>query len=430
LVRFRFFLLTAVVIGCLPTFSVAPPCGSSTDIVNCGTCGHTCGKDNADIVSCQAGMCVFQCAGVFAHCSTDDASGCETNLGTSADNCGACGHSCLGGQCVAGKCTPVIIGGDPNMDVGLKTVNAMVAFGGSAYGTSWFSPGGLVWRARSTPGNPLEWIVGPGVSGSASPIATDGSSVLYAMYYDSLPAHRQGLWKIDAEGANDTRLVAGDGTLGMCPQIAMGNQVESIAADGTFIFLTHARDAGSPCPGIVRANADGTDATLFLAGWRFGSLAIDGGELYAFNVTTSTIVVMPTAMLGMPAPLTQATAPVLRTDATHVYWSDGKLHRIAKTGGSSEDVTPKGTQDALDVHVLVDDQSLYLLAPPSTAANPPIQRVERAKKDGSEAASVMATLTTANVGAFAQDEKALYWITLADLAMPPRWFPAIYKLAK
>jgi hypothetical protein len=42
-------------------------------------------------------------------CNGDGADACEVDPRTSADNCGACGHSCLGGTCQAGRCQPMVI---------------------------------------------------------------------------------------------------------------------------------------------------------------------------------------------------------------------------------------------------------------------------------------------------------------------------------
>jgi hypothetical protein len=92
-----------------------------TTVTNCGACGHTCPqRANASRV-CTAGQCVYTCDLGYASCDNaagvpvgttteGDANGCETNLNTNANNCGACGtvcpnranatRNCVGGQCV------------------------------------------------------------------------------------------------------------------------------------------------------------------------------------------------------------------------------------------------------------------------------------------------------------------------------------------
>src|ERR1019366_6924538 len=39
----------------------------------------------------------------------DAGSGCGADLTSDPVNCGACGHDCLGGTCMASKCQPVIL---------------------------------------------------------------------------------------------------------------------------------------------------------------------------------------------------------------------------------------------------------------------------------------------------------------------------------
>ena len=79
----------------------------SSDPANCGGCGKVCGTANTNAASkCEAGSCVFTCNASFAHCGTSGDTGCETDLSTNPQHCGACGHSCLGGNCTDGKCEP------------------------------------------------------------------------------------------------------------------------------------------------------------------------------------------------------------------------------------------------------------------------------------------------------------------------------------
>lgn len=87
-----------------------------TDPDHCGVCDHACASAGATARLCQAGSCVPTCAAGLGDCKTPIApsadDGCETNLNTSPDNCGACSRACLGTNtqlrvCAAGTCTPV-----------------------------------------------------------------------------------------------------------------------------------------------------------------------------------------------------------------------------------------------------------------------------------------------------------------------------------
>jgi hypothetical protein len=80
---------------------------TSSDAANCGKCGDPCGATNTTSPAlCMAGKCAFTCNAGFAHCGSTNATGCETSLDKDPLNCGACGHSCLGGACTKGKCEP------------------------------------------------------------------------------------------------------------------------------------------------------------------------------------------------------------------------------------------------------------------------------------------------------------------------------------
>ncbi len=86
---------------------------------NCGGCGLVCpGAPNASPV-CTGGICGINCVGSFRNCDGNNANGCEINITTDSQNCGACGNvcslpnamaTCSGGICQVGAC----IGGYTN----------------------------------------------------------------------------------------------------------------------------------------------------------------------------------------------------------------------------------------------------------------------------------------------------------------------------
>jgi hypothetical protein len=86
---------------------------STSDKNNCGACGNKCAYANAD-ASCSAGACQMgACTGAFRDCDKDSATGCESNIATDVNNCGACGTtctyanagaSCSGNACQMGAC--------------------------------------------------------------------------------------------------------------------------------------------------------------------------------------------------------------------------------------------------------------------------------------------------------------------------------------
>ncbi len=85
--------------------------GSSTG--NCGACGHVCAGNNVQTLACSGGACSPNCVSGYGDCSTPTApaadNGCETPVSFDADNCGACGRKCSGNHvssrsCSLGKC--------------------------------------------------------------------------------------------------------------------------------------------------------------------------------------------------------------------------------------------------------------------------------------------------------------------------------------
>jgi hypothetical protein len=85
-----------------------------TSVAHCGRCGGQCNVAHGT-AGCDAdlGCTVAACDDGWDNCNTGDpdggySDGCEVNLETSADDCGACGNACSveqgTGVCVAGEC--------------------------------------------------------------------------------------------------------------------------------------------------------------------------------------------------------------------------------------------------------------------------------------------------------------------------------------
>ncbi len=73
---------------------------------NCGTFNLHCGAAPNATPACVAGACgLGACAPGYGDCDGSAANGCEVNLRTTINSCGACGVSCLFFQhCVDGAC--------------------------------------------------------------------------------------------------------------------------------------------------------------------------------------------------------------------------------------------------------------------------------------------------------------------------------------
>ncbi len=79
-----------------------------SDVDHCGACDHSCHALNAE-VSCGAGTCIMgDCLAGFGDCNQDAGDGCEADLNADAQHCGACDVSCdlphAQGRCLTGEC--------------------------------------------------------------------------------------------------------------------------------------------------------------------------------------------------------------------------------------------------------------------------------------------------------------------------------------
>jgi len=104
-----------VIAGCNPGFAdcdgdILNGCetNTGTSLNNCGGCGLSCVAPNATM-ACVNSQCVLVgCDPGFANCDGIDSNGCETNISTDVNNCGSCGFSCIVpngiSTCVEGSC--------------------------------------------------------------------------------------------------------------------------------------------------------------------------------------------------------------------------------------------------------------------------------------------------------------------------------------
>ena len=79
----------------------------SDDPDNCGACGTVCENENGS-TRCVDGECRPTCGDGFDDCDGNPENGCETDLATTLDDCGACGARCnpanAVGACIEGVC--------------------------------------------------------------------------------------------------------------------------------------------------------------------------------------------------------------------------------------------------------------------------------------------------------------------------------------
>lgn len=67
----------------------------ASDVDNCASCGNSCARPNVQGPACAGASCTDKgCEPYFADCDKDPKNGCEVNLTRDAKNCYACGNVC------------------------------------------------------------------------------------------------------------------------------------------------------------------------------------------------------------------------------------------------------------------------------------------------------------------------------------------------
>ncbi|MEZ4220474.1 MAG: hypothetical protein R3B13_06040 [Polyangiaceae bacterium] len=88
------------------------PCLDLGTLENCAHCGNDCSQLEHAQAACEQGKCVVKsCEAGWEDCDGKPETGCETDVKTSGNHCGACGHACRvdnadSTQCVNGTCVP------------------------------------------------------------------------------------------------------------------------------------------------------------------------------------------------------------------------------------------------------------------------------------------------------------------------------------
>jgi hypothetical protein len=111
------------VVGCTsPLVNCGGTCtNTQSDIANCGGCNIQCPAGPNASPTCVSGSCGFACLTGWSNCDTSSTNGCEANLNTSLQHCGACGRACSNSQvlslaCSNGKCSSTCVLGFGNCE--------------------------------------------------------------------------------------------------------------------------------------------------------------------------------------------------------------------------------------------------------------------------------------------------------------------------
>jgi hypothetical protein len=270
------------------------------------------------------------------------------------ENCGACGHSCLGGACDSGICQPVDI------------VKAEAHAGAIAVDDA---PDGWVYWAQTVSNG-----------GSVNRIRKDGGADTRALLY---------------EAVGDEDLFA------------------NIVLTPTRLYWPQ---LGFSTGAVHGANLDGTGHQKLILQYGVGAVASDSTQLFAVNRFESDVIVRAPYDFSDSTGLysedvRSGDSFMLAVDhapGNGVYWIGGGLHRMDKDGSNYAKLWPFG-----DLWITVDDKSIYF---DRTAGETSILKMGRdgtCPATATQCPEVLAVFQN-NPVSLTVDGNYLYWVTTAD----------------
>ena len=300
------------------------------------------------------------CGAFVVDCDGTDSNGCETDLRTDASHCGACGHSCLEGACLGGRCQPFTVAEDQDVPSllmidgthlywtnqgGAGAVMRVEKDGGKAevVGVTDHPPGGLAvdteavyWSEFGEPGT--VWRLSKGEIGTATlPTAlADGQGQSIALALDGSNVY----WCTPAT----VRTVPKSG--GKVTTLARDQGVPFwIVVEGSFVFWTNTVSGQ-----VMRVSMQDVDAgAAEIAGGQSTpvGLATDPANLYWANYEGSagTPSILRLAKVNMQAPEVLAEGQLgptaIRAHGSDLFWTNnlgGTIMRMPKVGGAPESI--------------------------------------------------------------------------------------------
>lgn len=318
------------------------------------------------------------CAGCFF--SLPDVVTCDADLQTSAEHCGQCNHSCLGGACMAGQCQPVVLASGQKGAYGLTGDNDSIFWVNSGDGTvrgmrksgdakTLITVASGLTAPKFTCTSPGDGHVYVTVNGAGTVVRL--SKVPDAEPVKVLAMKEDRPWEIacDQDAGGDIYFTTEGGTLKVVSKtgtglrmVASGIGAGSVAIDSLFIYWTE-RKAGS-----VRriGKTDTTGEAVILATNQLDpdDIAVDSENVYWTSFQGGTLSTVPktVAMAVTPVEMArgQSSPNGLAWDAQFVYWttySGSTINKIDRRGGPPIPLPGGPTKNP--VRIVVDSTSIY-----------------------------------------------------------------------
>jgi len=265
----------------------------------------------------------------------DGGGGCRKDLATDRLNCGACGHSCLGGECVRSRCQPVAIAEDQSAPLGIDV---------SAHHVFW---------VNQTPPGLMRWAKdGSGTKPLASPsdgvddpfdVAVDADEVF--VYWSEL--NKNLIFRKPMNG-------------GAKEQVGPGGpgQTAFLALEGPQVYVTDFRPL--MMTGIIATDK----VVLYVEPDTVAGLAVKSGIVYWARQTEGKIMVGPATDMGTATIAVDAVVgrPMgVAVDQDNIYWiEDGlRIKQAPRRGGASPVTLYESPQAFGDSDIGADATALY-----------------------------------------------------------------------
>jgi hypothetical protein len=270
--------------------------------------------------------------------ASDGSPGCRANLTKDRDNCGACGHSCLGGDCVMAQCQPVNIASDQNSPLGIS-VSSIPKHADYVFWVNQSPPS--LWRARKDGSSPEPQAMTTGLVQIPFDIAVDENYLYWSEVKDRQVYRRP----LDGGGMRMSWRQP-------------GSDAGFIDVEAPEVYVSTYEPASSQ--GVIA-----TGIVLYMGPFVGGGLAVRSQVIYWIRQESNTIVKGPSTGGGLDITTevakTSERAMGLAVDREHVYWIEGS--RLLMRAPVSGNATPTTVYEARttfgDSDVAVDDSAIY-----------------------------------------------------------------------
>jgi hypothetical protein len=303
-------------------------------------CPSTADGGQGDTASSDAGHTLGPDAG-------SDAPSCSASLDSDSENCGACGHSCLGGACQAGLCAFVELASKQVVPSGLAVGDDAIFW--TAEGTSPDYIGNVFALSLSDP-TAIPTVIATSQKYPRALTFADG-----ALYWGSYGDGAIGKWTAPT----------GKSELGVAPS----GRFYNVVADSAHVYFAMEIDPSNNMPptgAVARCPLDGCRGTpeiVATADAKIIGVAIDSGALF-WSVFSSNGAIYRLTLDGASSPIAIAVGQALPINVAafggFVYWVNAGSGTVARASADAV-ATPTilASNQPSPSGLAVDDRGVY-----------------------------------------------------------------------